>query len=120
MIAAIKAWIARGWPVVRLRTILLATMLFVAALPGFGAIFLRVYENALVRRTEAELLAQGAALAAAAGIVASESLATRIPLQAAPPLPKPPERYYDQVTEVDLLIARPSATSACRNDAPSA
>lgn len=97
MIAAVKAWVARGWPVVRLRTILLATMLFVAALPGFGAIFLRVYENALVRRTEAELLAQGAALAAGAGIVARD-----IPLQAAPPPPKPPTRYYDQVTDVDL------------------
>jgi len=97
MIAVLKAWIARGWPVVRLRTILLATMLFVAALPGFGAIFLRVYENALVRRTEAELLAQGAALAAGAGIVARG-----IPLEAIPPPPKPPERYYDQLTEVDL------------------
>ncbi|WP_394659239.1 hypothetical protein [uncultured Novosphingobium sp.] len=70
MITAVKAWVAERWPVVRLRTILLATMLFVAALPGFGAIFLRVYENALVRRTEAELLAQGSALAAGAGIMA--------------------------------------------------
>jgi signal transduction histidine kinase len=111
MIAAAKAWVARGWPVVRLRTILLATMLFVAALPGFGAIFLRVYENALVRRTEAELLAQGAALAAGAGIVARG-----IPLQAIAPPPKPPQRYYDQVTEVDLrsspvLPPRPSAVT---------
>lgn len=110
MIAPIKAWVARGWPVVRLRSILLATMLFVAALPGFGAIFLRVYENALVRRTEAELLAQGAALAAGAGIIARD-----IPLHAVPSPPKPPQRYYDQVTEVDLrsspiLPPRPPAT----------
>jgi hypothetical protein len=45
---------------------LLATLLFVAGLPGVGAIFLRVYENTLVRQTEAELVAQGAALAATA------------------------------------------------------
>ena len=43
-----------------------ATLFFVAALPGVGAVFLRVYENTLVRQTEAELVAQGAALAAAA------------------------------------------------------
>jgi two-component system, OmpR family, sensor histidine kinase ChvG len=35
-------------------------------LPGLSAIFLRVYENALVRQTEAELIAQGAVIAALA------------------------------------------------------
>lgn len=65
----IKALIVRFWPVLRLRTILFGVLLFVAALPGFTAIFLRVYENALVRRTEAELIAQSAALAASAAIV---------------------------------------------------
>ncbi len=50
----------------RLRTILFATLFLVAALPGFGAVFLRVYENTLVRQTEAELVAQGAALSATA------------------------------------------------------
>jgi signal transduction histidine kinase len=50
----------------RLRTILFATLFLVAALPGVGAVFLRVYENTLVRQTETELVAQGAALAAAA------------------------------------------------------
>ncbi len=40
---------------------------FVAGLPGLSAVFLRVYENTLVRQTEGELIAQGAALAAAAG-----------------------------------------------------
>lgn len=43
-----------------------STLLFVASLPGFGALFLRVYENTLVRQTEAERVAQGAALTAAA------------------------------------------------------
>jgi signal transduction histidine kinase len=64
---AIKQWLRRHWPKLRLRTILFGTFLFVAALPGFGAVFLRVYENTLVRQTESELIAQGAALAAAAG-----------------------------------------------------
>jgi len=66
MIEAIKAPIRRRWPRLRLRTILLLTFVFVAALPGVGALFLRVYENTLVRQTEAELIAQGAALAAVA------------------------------------------------------
>jgi signal transduction histidine kinase len=68
MIRSFKSIIRRHWPRLRLRTILLLTFVFVAALPGFGALFLRVYENSLVRRTEAELVAQGAALAAVAGV----------------------------------------------------
>ncbi len=95
MMTRLKAWIGRYWPVLRLRTMLLGTLLFVAMLPGFGAIFLRVYENALVRRTEAELVAQGAALAAGAAIVARG-----IPMQPAPV--QDPERYHDRKTEVDL------------------
>lgn len=66
MTGAAKALAKRHWPRLRLRTILFATLFLVAALPGFGAVFLRVYENTLVRQTEAELVAQGAALAAAA------------------------------------------------------
>src|ERR1700712_1540992 len=50
----------------RLRTILLSVLLFAAAMPGVSALFLRVYENTLVRQTEAELVAQGATLAAVA------------------------------------------------------
>jgi len=66
LIEAAKAPIRRHWPRLRLRTILLLTFLFVAALPGFGALFLRVYENSVVRQTESELIAQGTALAAVA------------------------------------------------------
>ncbi len=66
MIGRIKDWAKRHWPRLRLRTILFATLFLVAALPGFGAVFLRVYENTLVRQTEAELVAQGAALSATA------------------------------------------------------
>ncbi len=66
MIGRAKDWAKRHWPRLRLRTILFATLFLVAALPGFGAVFLRVYENTLVRQTEAELVAQGAALSATA------------------------------------------------------
>jgi signal transduction histidine kinase len=69
VIAKLKALVVRFWPVLRLRTILFGVLLFVAALPGLSAIFLRVYENALVRRTEAELVAQSAAIAASAAIL---------------------------------------------------
>ncbi|HTU12056.1 MAG TPA: HAMP domain-containing sensor histidine kinase [Allosphingosinicella sp.] len=65
MIAPIKAFLKRHWPSLRLRTILLMTFVFVAALPGVGAVFLRVYENTLVRQTEAELIAQSMVLASA-------------------------------------------------------
>ena len=66
MIAGLRAWVDRHWPRLRLRTIIFATLLTVAALPGIAAMFLRVYENTLVRQTEAELVMQGAALVAAA------------------------------------------------------
>ncbi|MGN7159421.1 HAMP domain-containing sensor histidine kinase [Sphingomonas sp. SAFR-052] len=107
MIARAKAAIARHWPVLRLRTILFSTLLLVAALPGFGALFLRVYENALVRRTEGELVAQSAALAASAAVL--WQTARLAPLGViAPPGP------YDPQSEVDLraspiLPPRPAA-----------
>lgn len=63
-----KAFLKRRWPRLRLRVILFAVLFFAAAMPGLSAIFLRVYENTLVRQTEAELVAQGAAIAAAASV----------------------------------------------------
>ena len=66
MIRAAKEWLKARWPRLSLRTIVFATLFTVAALPGIAAMFLRVYENTLVRQTEAELVAQGAALAAGA------------------------------------------------------
>jgi signal transduction histidine kinase len=90
LIRPLKDWLKRHWPALRLRTILFATLLFVAALPGVGAIFLRVYENTLVQQTEAELIAQGAALAAAYRASWPE------------PLPPPPERLEPQRPTIDL------------------
>lgn len=105
MIQAAKAFIASHWPVLRLRTILFGTLLFVAALPGVGAIFLRVYENALVRRSEAELVAQGAALAASATILWGGQSAARQEVDASRDgdvMPAQGVRYQDRPTEVDL------------------
>lgn len=79
MIDRLKAWAKRHWPPLRLRTILFATLILVAALPGFGAIFLRVYENTLVRQTESELIAQGSALAAAASAVWPQAQPSNVP-----------------------------------------
>lgn len=116
MIGQVKAFIARHWPVLHLRTILLGTLLFVAALPGLGAIFLRVYENALVRRTEAELVAQSAALSASA--------AALWPAAVSRPSPEP-VRYEDRPPEVDLrtspvLPSRPAATPGAERPDPQA
>lgn len=90
MIARFKAAIGRFWPVLRLRWVLFGTLLFVAALPGVAAFGLRVYENALVRRTEAELTAQGAALAASAALLWPGNAAAT-----GPDLPDDPEPKFD-------------------------
>jgi signal transduction histidine kinase len=65
LIRSAKELLKSHWPALRLRAILFATLLFVAALPGIAALFLRVYENTLVQQTEAELIAQGAVLGSA-------------------------------------------------------
>jgi len=95
MIEGFKRVVRRHWPCLRLRTILLLTFVFVAALPGVGALFLRVYENTLVRQTEAELIAQGAALAAAASV---EWSADQAPAVVPAYAPEPPS--------LDLRTAR--------------
>lgn len=114
MMRTFKAVIARHWPVLRLRTILLGTLLFVAALPGFGAVFLRVYENALVRRTEAELVAQSAALAAAMALDWPEGAAGAGVVPSPDSARSSREGYTDNPTEIDLrssaiLPSRPPA-----------
>lgn len=104
-----KAFLKRHWPALRLRTILLATLLFTAALPGVGALFLRVYENTLVRQTEAELVAQGVVL----GATATALWPGAVP---APP-PSDPSDYRPEATTIDLgetpvLPERPAALPA--------
>lgn len=119
MIRAAKALVKRHWPRLRLRTILLAVLLFAAAMPAVGTVFLRVYENTLVRQTEVELVAQGAALAAAAGA-----------LWPGAPEPTPADRrapgyYRPEPTAVDLrggrvLPERPRAAPARTSADPDA
>ena len=109
MICAAKAFAKRHWPVLRLRTILFSVLLFVAGLPGVSAVFLRVYENTLVRQTEAELIAQAAALAATATALWPSASPT--------PIPATPRQgdYRPEPLSLDLgstpvLPERPAAT----------
>ncbi|TIP89356.1 MAG: two-component sensor histidine kinase, partial [Mesorhizobium sp.] len=62
----------------RLATVVVAILIMVMALPLVGLFFFRLYENQLIRQTEAELIAQGAALGA---IYAQEVRAAGIPAE---------------------------------------
>ncbi|MFO1255340.1 MAG: HAMP domain-containing sensor histidine kinase [Sphingomonadaceae bacterium] len=79
----------------RLRWLLLSVLLFAAALPGIAALGLRVYENALVRRTEAEVSAQAAALSAAAALL----------WPGAPPAATVPETPVQEMSRLDPYAA---------------
>lgn len=113
MIVALKALAKRRWPRLRLRVILFAVLFFAAAMPGISAIFLRVYENTLVRQTEAELVAQGAALSAAASLAWPGGLPER------PTDRNMPGYYAPEPTTIDLrtsqvLPERPAARTTSR------
>lgn len=112
MIQAAKDLIKRYWPALRLRTILLAVLFFTAAMPGLTAIFLRVYENTLVRQTEAELVAQSAALAASARVFWPHA-----PADDSPAARREPGYYRPELTTIDLssnpvLPERPAPKAA--------
>jgi len=120
LIEGLKDLIAPFWPKLRLRVILFGVLLFAAVMPAIGAIALRVFENTLVRQTEAELVAQGAALAAFASVGWPG---------APPPVPrpvKPPDGYYrPESTTIDLsrgpvLGERPPPRPARRAPDPEA
>ena len=122
MIEDLRGVARRLWPVIRLRWLLFGTLLFVAALPGIAALSLRVYENALVRRTEAELIAQASALAASAALLWPGEPAAALP----PPRSETSsERYDDTSTEIDLrsspvLPERPAAEPTALKPDPEA
>ncbi|RWO97666.1 MAG: HAMP domain-containing protein [Mesorhizobium sp.] len=91
----------------------------VMALPLVGLFFFRLYENQLIRQTEAELIAQGAALAAIhaqevrdAGI-AAEKLGAAVPADRDnPDSPyRPIEPRLDLASD-RVLATRPAATAA--------
>ena len=112
MIGRLKAVAKRHWPALSLRTILLATFLLVAALPGIGAVFLRVYENTLVQQTEAELVAQGAILASVTGIAWGDT-----PRKLRDPQPEPPAI---DLRSDPVLPPQPRGTQAGPADAAAA
>lgn len=121
MIAALRSLALRLWPVPRLRWLLFGTLLFVAALPGVAALALRVYENALVRQTEAELTAQSAAIAASAALLWPGSPATVPP----EPADDPRESLDDAPSGIDLrsspvLPERPAASLTPARTEPAA
>ncbi|MFZ5670987.1 MAG: HAMP domain-containing sensor histidine kinase [Pseudomonadota bacterium] len=111
MIGAAKAFLKRHWPALRLRTILLAVLLTVAALPVAAMVLLRVYENTLVRQTEVELVSQGAALAAAAAAIWPGAAPTPPPDKTAPGY-YVPERTTIDLSASPVLPARPPALPA--------
>lgn len=119
MSARLGAWLRRWWPALRLRTILLTVLLFAAAMPAIGAVFLRTYENTLVRQTEAELTSQGAALASAAANLWPGAVRDLTP--ADPDARDDPGYYRPESTSVDLrssplLPERPAAIPGARAD----
>jgi two-component system, OmpR family, sensor histidine kinase ChvG len=114
LIRPLKDFAKRHWPALRLRTLLFLTLLFVAALPGVGAVFLRVYENTLVQQTEAELIAQAAVLAGAYRAAWPEPYAD--------PAPGPlrPERPTIDLRSMPVLAEQPDARAARRPADPRA
>jgi hypothetical protein len=104
LIHRLKAFAKRHWPALRLRTLLFLTLLFVAALPGIGAVSLRVYENTLVQQTEAELMAQGAALAAAYRAAWPGGVPAETRLE--------PQRPTIDLSEMAVLPASPDAIAS--------
>ncbi|WP_380872001.1 two-component sensor histidine kinase [Sphingomonas sp. DBB INV C78] len=110
LIRAAKEVVKRHWPALHLRAILFGTLLFVAALPGVGAVFLRVYENTLVRQTEAELIAQSAVLAAA------YKSAWRNGTHDVEARPIAPERPIVDLRTMRVLPPQPDAVPAAPSD----
>ncbi len=88
-----------------LSMIVVVMLLSMIALPLAGLFFFRLYENQLIRQTEAELIAQGAVLSAymAAELAARDSdglqLGTPLPPEL---LPDPDEPYHPVVPSLDL------------------
>jgi signal transduction histidine kinase len=114
-----STWLRRWWPALRLRTILLTVLLFAAAMPAIGAVFLRTYENTLIRQTEAELTSQGAALASAAANLWPGAVRDLTP--ADPDARDDPGYYRPESTSVDLrsspvLPERPAAIPGAKAD----
>jgi two-component system sensor histidine kinase CreC len=103
-----------------LRLIMFAVLILVAMLPLVGLFFFRIYDNQLIRQTQAELIAQSRVLAAVYAEEVIARLAVGIPLGAelSPELrPDPPDavtpiRPLLDLTADDLFVRRPDALPA--------
>jgi two-component system sensor histidine kinase ChvG len=113
VIQRLRAVVRAHWPALRLRTILVSVLIFAGILPGLSAIFLRVYENTLVRQTEAELIAQAATLTA----VAEADWPGAVAVSPGPARRQAPGYYRPEPATIDLgstpvLPARPAPAPA--------
>jgi signal transduction histidine kinase len=97
----------------RLATVLVAITLVIALLPLGGLFVLRIYESALIRQTESELIAQGALIAASyralfERLTTGKAGALRVPADygnavTSPPRPEDPEnRWRPRFAQLDL------------------
>lgn len=100
--------------------IVVGVLALVATLPLAGLFFFRIYDNQLIRQTQAELIAQSRVLAA---VYAEEVMARRasgialgaeLPPEARPDPPDPvtPIRPLLDLTANDLFVRRPDARPA--------
>ena len=109
----------------RLRTILFAVNLVILALPLGGVTVLRLYESALVRQTESELVGQAAILAAAyrAALARARPAVTRAADNGVPAAPEwlpPEERWQPRAATLDLALdtVRPRPPAAPESAPP--
>ncbi|WP_257164898.1 ATP-binding protein [Bradyrhizobium sp. SRS-191] len=100
--------------------IVFGVLALVATLPLVGLFFFRIYDNQLIRQTQAELIAQSGVLAAVFAEEVSARLAAGIPLGAEIPPEARPDAA-DEVTPIrplldllanDLFVRRPDAREA--------
>src|SRR3954449_11440491 len=83
--------------------IIFTSLAAVAALPLVGLFFFRIYDNQLIRQTQAELIAQSRVLAAVFAEEVTARLASGIPLGAEIPLEARPDSS-DEVTPIRPLL----------------
>jgi len=102
--------------------IVFAVLALVATLPLLGLFFFRIYDNQLIRQTQAELIAQSRVLAVVYAEEVTARLKSGIPLGAEIPpeaRPDPPDRVTPirpllDLTADDLFVRRPDALPASR------
>ncbi|MFV0472819.1 MAG: sensor histidine kinase [Pikeienuella sp.] len=103
-----------------IRAIVVLMLLIAVATPMAGLFFFRVFENQLIRRTEAELIAQSAALASA-----MRRETARLPIHAlgAPVEAVPPDAFAPSRASLDLardMVLPPRAAPVAATPVPDA